>query len=146
MPERVITLKGTPQITEDGVAGVALDPGRLVTGAATIALQGAVSDAAGRRVVLERDELGRGIDNTVGQFTTPNLAPYAVGEQVKVGAFSGGDQFTGFLISGENVTAGALLEAAAGGGMAAGTTNPKYWALEALDASSGEAMIQVEVL
>ncbi len=146
MPERVITLKGTPWITEDGQAGVALDPGRLVTGAATIALQGAVSDAAGRRVVLERDELGRGIDNTVGAFTTTNLAPYAVGEQVKVGAFSSGMQFTGFLASGENVAAGALLEADAGGAVQAGTTNPKYWALEAVDASSGELMIQVEVL
>ncbi len=146
MAERVITLKGTPEVTESGVAGVALEPGRLVTGYDTIALQGAVSDAAGRRVVLERDELGRGIDQSVGQETSTLDATYAVGEQVKVGAFGTGEQFTGWLASGENVAAGALLEAAADGMMAAGTTNPKYFATEAKDASSGDVFVQVEVL
>ena len=146
MAERVITLKGTPEVTESGVAGVALEPGRLVTGYDTIALQGAVSDAAGRRVVLERDELGRGIDQSVGQETSTLDATYAVGEQVKVGAFGTGEQFTGWLASGENVAAGALLEAAADGMMAAGTTNPKYFAVEAKDASSGDVFVQVEVL
>lgn len=146
MSERVITLKGNPEVTEPGVAGVIMSPGRLVTGIGTLALQTAVSDAAGRRVVLERDELGRGINTSIGEFTSALAADYPAGETVKVGAFATGMQFTGFLISGEDVNAGALLEAAAGGGMAAGTTNPKYFTLEDKDTTGGEAMIQVEVL
>jgi hypothetical protein len=146
MPERVITLKGNPEVTETGVAGVALEPGRLVTGYATIALQGAVSDAAGRRVVLEREELGRGIDQSVGEETSALDATYAVGEQVKVGAFGTGEQFTGWLASGESVTAGDLMEAAADGMMAAGTTNPKYFAVNTVDAAAGDAFVQAEVL
>lgn len=145
MARRVITLLGNPIVTEDGTAVESITPGHLVEGQASIKkLTGTGGQPV--RVCLERDELGRGIDATVGSGTASETGIIASGETVKVGAFAGGMRFYGFLGSGENVAADALLESNGDGTLKAGTTNPIARAVEAVDASSADTRIRAEVV
>lgn len=143
MARRVITLLGRPVQNEDGVAGEAgIVPGMLVSGVTTILLNDA--DPNARTVALERDELGDDIDE-----------PYGVGDVVKVGSFSPGQRFYGWLASGGNVAAGSYLEPGTNGLLVAASSGTIIGrALEAVNTdtavspvrdAAGNARIRVEV-
>jgi hypothetical protein len=145
MARRVITLLGDPIVTEDGEATEAIKPGHLIQGVTAIALLASGGEQP-VRVALERDELGKGIDDVVGSGTATATSVYASGDTVKVGAFGGGMRWYGWLGSGESVSAGALLESNADGTLKAGTTNPIAMALETVDASAADTRIRAEVM
>lgn len=134
--KNTIYLLGQPVYNEDGAAGEAITPGMLVTGVTTL-VKNATADAVGPvTVALEREEMGKSIDDD-----------YAVGDTVKVGAFKGGSRFLGILASGQNVAEGALLASNGAGKLKSGTATTAIGrSLEALNASSGDARIIVEVL
>jgi len=102
MARRVIALLGTP-IVLDGqdarAASEAITPGHLVHLSAGAVAKNA-DDAANvaPNFALERDEMGKDID-----------VAYAVGDQVKVGAFHAGQRVNAWIASGENVTDGDYL-------------------------------------
>ena len=118
---RGIALLGTPIYTEDGEATEVINPGYLVEGQTAISLSTIDGLKAPIRVALERDELGRGVDGSVGENSLDTnavageTAAYAVGETVKVGAFHAGQRFLGFIVSGQDITEDDLLEAAGDG-------------------------------
>jgi len=103
---RVIWLKSrdSRQVNEDGAASEAITPGMLVQGVSTISKQSNAGTDCARTFALEREEMGKGIDDA-----------YAVGDQVKVGTFAPGDRVYALIASGQNITAGQYLEAAADG-------------------------------
>ena len=145
MARRVITLLGDPIVTEDGNATEQIEPGHLIEGVTSIAKMTGTG-AQPVRVALERDELGKGIDAVVGSGSASATAYYASGDTVKVGAFSGGHRWYGFLGSGESVAAAALLESNGDGTLKAGTTDPIAMALETVDASAADTRIRAEVM
>lgn len=149
---RVITLLGNPIVTEDGEASEAIKPGHLVKGQGTVAKQTTATTKVPVRVALERDELGKGIDSTPGSSLDTNnsvaaqSADYASGDTVKVGAFAGGDRFLGWVASGVNVAADALMESAGDGTVRALTgAEPIVRALEAVNATA-DTRIRLEVI
>lgn len=100
----VIRLLGHPVYNEDGAATEAITPGMLVKGVSEIAKQ-TVNDAiVPVTVALEREEMGKSIDDD-----------YAIGDTVKIGAFGKGQRFLGILASGEDIAEGELLQSAGGG-------------------------------
>jgi hypothetical protein len=137
---------GTPMITEEGVAGEVITPGYLVEGQATVNKSTIDGLKAPIRVALERDELGKGIDDTRGSET----ADYAVGDTVKVGHFHMGQRFLGFIASGQDITADDLLEAAGDGTFEAlAGAEPLVRAVESVDATGYEesdVRIRLEVI
>lgn len=133
MARKVIALMGVPYINEDGVAAEAITPGHLVSGVTSISLND--GDPCTRTFALERDELGDNIDE-----------PYAVSDVVKVGSFTPGQRVYAWLASGQNVSAGAFLEPATNGLLTAYSSGVRIArALEAVNASAGDARIRVEV-
>lgn len=132
---RVIALLGgKPVITEDGLASEAITPGKLVAGMTSIALNDATGVTGVPRVALERDEMGKDID-----------VDYAIGDTVKVGHFHAGQRFLGWVASGFNSSAGAFVEPAADGFVAAGTTNPIGFVTETANVTVA-TRITVEVI
>lgn len=144
---RVIALLGMPVVTEDGNATEVITPGYMVEGVTSIQKNTVTGAGVPVRVALERSELGRGIDDSVSGSSSPaGSADYAVGETVKVGHFQAGDRFFGFVASGFNEAAGAFVEAATAGVVAAGTTNPIGFITEAVNATDpGDVRVTVEV-
>jgi hypothetical protein len=137
MAKKVIALLGSPIVTEDGVAGTAtIRPGMLVGGVSTIVPFNVAGGPAPRTFALERDELGKGIDEL-----------YASGDVVKVGSFAPGMHVNAIIASGQNIAEGAWLEPAADGTLrvlASGTRIAR--ALEAVNATAVSwARIRVEV-
>lgn len=104
MAKKQIALLGTPYVNEDGLAGEAITPGHLVSGVGTIVKHATAAAYCARAFALERDELGNGVDTD-----------YASGDTVKVGVFTPGQRVNAFIASGQNITAGALLESAGDG-------------------------------
>jgi hypothetical protein len=131
MARRTITLKGVPYIDEDGSAAVAITPGMLVDGVASISLQG-TANAPCRRVALERDELGDDIDTD-----------YAIGDQVKVGSYSPGMRVYGWVASGQTITADDYLGAAGDGTYKAWSSGPYIG--RALEAVTAVALTRIRV-
>lgn len=101
--KRSVIVRGTPEYDEEGVASAQVKPGYFVNGITSIAHS---AEAAGtdipRRVAVERDELGTGIDDTYKSATTPT-AFYASGDTVKVASLRRGDVITAFIASGYGV-------------------------------------------
>src|SRR5262245_6847656 len=95
----IALMGGPPVINEEDKALEALTPGHLVMLTST-GLQKNTANAANvaRAFVLERDEIGSGID-----------VAYAINDYVKVGAFRQGQQVYAFLASGQNATKGDYL-------------------------------------
>jgi len=113
---RVIALLGTPIQNETGAAGEIIFPGHLVKGVSTILKHASASTAAARSFALERDELGKGIDNVYGGTTGyAGSAYYAAGDTVKVGAFAPGMRVNALIASGQTITADDFLESAGDG-------------------------------
>src|SRR4051812_42254268 len=101
MAKRVILLLGQPQQNEDAAAAEAITPGQLVTfnSSGLIIKHATAGGATPRDFAMERDEMGKGIDDA-----------YAIGDTVKVGSFKQGDRVNAFIASGQNIAKGALLE------------------------------------
>lgn len=101
MARNVILLKNQPQcsIEENDVADEAIIPGHLLKITATgVAKNTANADDVVRRVALERDELGKGIDTA-----------YAIGDCVKTATLVPGNHAYLFLASGQNAAKGDYL-------------------------------------
>lgn len=134
MARKVIALLGVPYVNEDGVAGeTGIKPGHLVSGVTSILLND--GDPCTRTFALERDELGDDIDE-----------PYGLSDVVKVGSFWPGQRVYAWLASGQNVAAGAFLEPQTNGLLTAYSSGVRIArSLEAVNASTGDARIRVEV-
>jgi hypothetical protein len=139
MARRVIALLGGPPVTnEDDQAAEAITPGELVAydGSGNLILNTEADENVARTFALERDELGNDID-----------VAYAIGDQVKVGAFHGGQRVYAWLASGENVAKGAYLTGDGAGHLAAAGANPRIArAVEAVNATAAAARIRVEIV
>ncbi len=140
MARKVIALLGGPPVTnEDDVAAATITPGMLVAydGSGDLIPNASVSADVARNFALERDELGNDID-----------VAYAIGDQVKVGAFHQGQRVYAWLASGQNVAKGAYLATTASGGeLTDAASNPRVArAVEAVNASAGAARIRVEIV
>lgn len=145
MAHRVITLLGEPIVTEPGKATEAIKPGMLVKGEASVSLQTIDGLKAPMRIALERDEAGRGIDTTYGSESSD----YAVDDIVKVGHFGHGMRFLGWVASGANLAADALVESSGNGKFEAlAGAEPLARVVEAVDNSAGpgDARIVLEVI
>ena len=114
MASKVIMLRGEPQVDEQNAASAAITPGQLIEkNAGAWRPHSTAAGAAHRVFALERDELGKDIDQA-----------YASGDRVKAAYCAPGDKVNAILNSGETVAEGALLESAGNGQLKAGTTNP----------------------
>ena len=139
MAKRVIALMGQPIQNEDAAAAEAITPGMLVTlnGSGLVIKHATAGGNTPRNFAMERDEMGKTIDDA-----------YAIGDTVKVGAFSGGMRVNALLATANNAGIGALLESAGTGALrllAAGTAVAR--ALEALNNVSGSnSRLRVEII
>lgn len=114
MAKRVIILRGQPLINEEGVASAVIKPGYLVDGVLSIAPHAAAGGVCPRTFALDREEMGAGIDDT--HRIAPSISSdYAVGDTVKVGAFSPGMRVNALIASGQNITINDRLESAGNG-------------------------------
>jgi hypothetical protein len=139
MAKRVIALMGQPLQNEDAAAAAAITPGMLVSvnGSGLWIPHGTALAAAARNFAMERDEMGKDMDT-----------PYAIGDTVKVGAFSQGMRVNALIATGVNAAVGALLESAGNGTLRVLTTGVALArALEAVNNASGSnARLRVEIL
>lgn len=115
--KRTVLLRGADFIVqvENGVAGGAIKPGYLVDGVNTIVAHASAGAACPKAVALERDELGKGIDDSYDNDASVGSPDYATGDSVKVALCHSGVQFTGWIQSGQNITANDRLESAGDG-------------------------------
>lgn len=143
--KRSVILKGCPIVSEEGAASETIRPGYLVKGVGTVALQTGTTGSVPKAVALERDELGQGIDNT-RQGSGTSTAYYASGDRVKVGVFKSGEEATGFVASGQNITEDDLLQSAGDGTYAEGSTKPIARAMETLGAVTAITALRVQFL
>ena len=138
MAKRLIKLLGEGIQNEDYTASAAITPGDLVAFSSTGTIaRNAVADLdVPLTFALEREEMGLGIDDD-----------YAIGDAVKVMTFKGGNRVLAFIASGQNITAGNFLQAAADGTLkvyASGVRLAK--ALETSGAVTTKTRIRVELL
>jgi len=142
--KRSIVLRGTPIVSEEGSAGEAIKPGYLVKGVTTLLKQTGTTGSVPNAVALERDELGRGIDDTYRSYA--GAAAYASGDRVKVGVFKSGEEAVGYVASGQNISEDDLLQSAGDGTYAEGSTKPIARAMETLGAVAVETALRVQFL
>lgn len=136
--DRVIQLLGQAIQNEDDKAAEAITPGHLVTtnGSGDVIKHATADGKVTPRFALEREEMGKTIDDA-----------YAIGDTVKVGAFHKGQRVNAIIPSGANIAKGASLASNGDGRLKAGTTNPVGFAVRAVNntAGPGDARICVEV-
>jgi len=137
--DRVIQLLGQAIQNEDDAAAEAITPGHLVTtdGSGNVIKHNVATGRVTPRFALEREEMGKTIDDA-----------YAIGDTVKVGAFSKGQRVNALIASGANIAKGASLESAGDGRLRAGTTNPVAFAVRAVNNAAGpsDARICAEIV
>ena len=149
MARRTVTLMGNPAVNEDG--GLALEailPGYLLqTPVAGISKQTTADVAVPPLVALERDELGRGIDDSLGVGAAGSAA-YAIGETVKIGSFAPGMRAQLWVASGQNVVIDEQMDSAGDGTIQTLVgTAPMCRCLEAVNATDpGDVQIRVEFI
>lgn len=139
MARRVIALLGQPVYSEDYAASEAITPGHLIeyVSAGTCRKHATAGGAALPMFAMERDEMGKDIDDA-----------YAVSDTVKAGVFHTGQHVYAIIASGQNIARAQDLESAGNGtlrAIAAGARIAK--ALEAVNNSAGpgDARIRVEI-
>lgn len=147
MARRTIILKGEPIYNEDGAASEEIKPGHLVDGVTSIAKHATAGGLCPKTFATEREELGRGIDDTYQNDS--GAAAYASGDYVKVAHCYPGCRVYAWIASGQNISANARLESAGNGTLrvySSGVILAR--ALEAVNNSAGpsDARIRVEVL
>lgn len=142
MAERKILLKGLP-IQKEGVAGVALTPGELVTfnGSGELIPHGSAGGHAAKRFVLEESILGGDIDTD-----------YADGDNVVYIVGYSGCEVYAFLAAGENAAVGSPLVSDGAGALDVGTVDATLvanaivgYAAEAVDNSGGGSRVRIKV-
>lgn len=143
--KRSVILKGTPTVNEDGAASAEVRPGYLVKGVTTIAHQTVSNAPVPKAFALEREELGRGFDNTY-QSAGQDSAYYASGDTVKVGVFRPGDVVTAWIASGQNIQADELLESAGDGTLKSGSTALVGRSLDEIGAVTVLTPLRVEIM
>lgn len=147
-----IALKGD-YIRKERVAAVAVVPGMLVeikSAADTVQPHSVANGFAQKAFALENDLIGRGVGDPAGSTAT-DRQEYAIGETVQYGVFQRGAEVNAILASGQNVSEGTVLTSNGAGKLVAcgspGTNDdPVCIALEAVNASSANKRIKVEVL
>lgn len=144
---RVTILMGNPVINEDaGQALEAILPGYLVEApVAGVSVQSVSDLAVPPMVAIERDELGRGVDDSLG-VGEAGAAAYAVGETVKVATFAPGMRAQMFIASGVSVLKDDQLDSA-GDGTLQGLvgTVPLCRSLEAIAGGLGLVDVAVRI-
>jgi hypothetical protein len=144
MARRVIILKGDPIQNEEDQAAEAITPGHLLNFDSSGNLIKNVTAAnQARAFALERDELGKDIDQA-----------YAIGDTVRVGVFSPGQRVYAWLASGQNTAKGDYLAPSTTAGLltksGVTTTLRVARALEAVDTSGSAPVagtrIRVEIV
>lgn len=136
MAKKVIALKGQPILNEDGVAGEAITPGHLVKGVDTILKHATAGGVAMKNFAMERDEMGKTIDDA-----------YAINDTVKVGSFHAGMRVNALIASGQNITKDDFMESAGNGTLrkfASGTILGR--ALETTGAVTATTRLTVEII
>jgi hypothetical protein len=133
----VVILKGLDKahIDEDGAAAEAITPGMLVLGTTSLTKFSVAGGPAPRRVAMERDEMGKGMDDA-----------YASGDTVKVANLAPGDRVNALIASGQNISANAWLEPAADGTLRVFSAGTRWGrALEAINNSAGPGNVRLRV-
>jgi len=133
MARKVIILNGDPLIKEELTATEAIIPGHLIEFASASSAQKNTQVAnQSVMVALERDELGKGIDDA-----------YAASDVLKHAVLKPGDRFYGWLASGHNVAAGDFLAPQSGGLMGKTSVSTTLRVAQALEAvnTSGSAPV-----
>jgi len=144
--KRKVLLRGSDFVVqvETGVAGEVIKPGYLVDGVLTIMKHASAGGAAPKTIALERDEMGSGIDDTYSNDPATPDAAYAVGDAVKVANCHSGIQFTGWVGSGQDITANDRLESAGNGLFREGSTVILARAIETLGLVLEETKCKME--
>jgi hypothetical protein len=136
---RVIALLGTPIVLDEDEAAEAITPGHLVEySGGNLIKHATAAGKAARNFALERDEMGKDIDTA-----------YAIGDQVKVGAFHQGQRVLVWIASGQNITKGNYLESAGDGTLRAmGSGVPLAQAVENNNnaAGPGDSRLRVQIV
>lgn len=120
---------------EDGAAGSAITPGMLVSGVTTVIPHAVATGLAQRTFALEREELGKGIDDA-----------YETGDTVKVGYFAPGDVVNAIVPSGQNIAAGDVMASNGDGKLRESSTNPVGVSLDALGAITEDTRCRVRII
>jgi hypothetical protein len=125
---RVITVLGDPIIHDEDLTAAIVYPGYLVAyDGSGYKLNNTANKIVGRTVALEREELNKDIDQ-----------PYAVNDQVKVGAFAPGQRAMCVIPSGSNIAKGDYLTPDGYGRLVAASSNqPIARAVEAVNNTNG---------
>jgi hypothetical protein len=135
---KTIALAG-PFVQKEGLAGGAIKAGMLIkdVAGAVVAHDGAGLTAAPAFAFPKQTVSGEDMTED-----------YASGDQVIYGVFSEGAHVYAYLASGQNVSAGALLQSNGSGYLSAASTadNVVARARESVNASGGAARIKVEVV
>jgi hypothetical protein len=130
-----VILQGLPIYNEDGAAGeTGILPGMLVSGVTTIIKHGVATGAHMRTFALEREEMGKGIEDA-----------YDLGDTVKVGAFAPGDVVNAIIPSGQNISAGDSLASDGTGKLRESSTNPVGYSLDTLGAITADTRCRVRI-
>lgn len=139
MARRVIALLGQPIQSEEAAAASAITPGMLIAknGSGLWIPHGTALAATARTFAMERDELGKDIDQ-----------PYAAGDTVKSGDFAQGMRVNALIATGVNAAISSLLESAGNGTLRVLTTGVALaQSLEAVNNATGSnARLRVVVL
>lgn len=106
---KVIALRGQPIVDEQLQASAAITPGDLIeVNSGKWRRNANAAKNAIPAFALERDELGKGIDSTAGD--------YAANDYVKAGFFHAGQRVNAFIGSGQATTAYVTFLESAGDG------------------------------
>lgn len=143
MARRVIALLGQPLVLDDEAdceAAEAITPGHLVTwnGSGLLIKHNDDASNAAPMFALEREELGNDIDDA-----------YAIGDQVKVGAFHPGCRVYALVPSGQNVSKGDYLTSDGAGRLtktSVSATCRTAQAMETIGAVTADTRIRVQIV
>lgn len=132
----VIHLAGNIVRVNDLATSVAATPGHALARSGGAYGFHAAAAAGPLTLALDAPEMNKGIADA-----------YAINDLVEAGIFPGGSTGLAWLASGQNVADGAVLESAGSGklrALAAGV--PLARAIEAINATTGDARIRVEAV
>ena len=134
--DRVIQLLGQAIQNEDDKAAVAITPGHLLThdGSGNLIVHGTADGIATPLFALEREELGKGIDDV-----------YAIGDTVKVGAFHKGQRVNALVPSGQTLAVGASVASNGDGRLKASSTNVIGFAVRAVGPTTANTRACIEI-
>ena len=140
MARKTIALLGpVPVINEEDMASESITPGHLVefTAGGLLQRNDTINVVLARAFALEREELGKGIDDA-----------YASGDYVKIGSFHPGQRVYAFLASGQCANKGDYLTPTTEGQLkvAASGTGRIARALELTDATAGTSRVRAEIV